>query len=562
MERCGGQAMKAFAFDTETDLVRHDTPVPRCVLVSIYTPETGAQVTTPEEGRTIVLDLARRGLHVIGHRTAFDLAVLGIKREDLPNGFYDTNIRGVLHGAANGQHESQSNSLADLARNVGVHITGKGTTQLSFDGLTLDQISPEQRRYAAMDAEATYRVWVGQGGPKRAPGEEWQTERTLDVWAMGRRGIPLDVDLVGRLKENASLKRDLLHAQLVSAGIITPRGPKKNPWRDSAVDQKKVQDLLERAGAKGTTATGKLESDAATLRATGWPVLEVLADFKDVEKRISLIDALDVGPIARANWKSMVASGRISCSGPNLTQVPKKGGLRECIYAPRGKKLVTADFSSLEYRCFADVAYRMQGYSNAREYLLAGKDPHCVVAAQILGVPYEEALANKKTGRYFDARQHGKGANYGLLGGMGARKFAEISGITEAQARSIITAWKLAHPEHRPHFASITPQGEMYRARLPWSGRVRVAYYSEALNFYIQGTGSDVAKEALRRSEKLGLPCIGLVHDELMWLPDAHDAEEVGRLGARCMVEAGLEVCPNVPWEQDYEVLDRWPSKG
>ena len=263
-----------------------------------------------------------------------------------------------------------------------------------------------------------------------------------------------------------------------------------------------MQALLEKAGAKGRTETGKLEADADTLRATGWPVLEVLADFKDTEKRISLIEALNVGPVARANWKAMVASGRISCSGPNLTQVPKVGGIRECIAAPEGMKLVTADFASLEYACFADVAYRMQGFSNAREYLLAGKDPHCVVAAQILGCPYDEAVANKKHGRYFDARQFGKAANYGLLGGMGARRFAEIIGRPEFFAREVIQAWKLAHPEHRPHFASLQQQGEMYRARLPWSGRERLAYYSEALNFYIQGTGSDVAKKALENSER------------------------------------------------------------
>ena len=145
---------------------------------------------------------------------------------------------------------------------------------------------------------------------------------------------------------------------------------------------------------------------------------------------------------------------------------------------------------------------------------------------------------------------------------MGARRFAEIIGRPESFARGVIQAWKLAHPEHRPHFASLQQQGEMYRAVLPWSGRARLAYYSEALNFYIQGTGSDVAKEALRRAEAAGLPCIGLIHDELMLLVREQDAEEAGRILARCMVEAGEEVCPNVPWKQDFEIVDRWPSKG
>ena len=165
-------------------------------------------------------------------------------------------------------------------------------------------------------------------------------------------------------------------------------------------------------------------------------------------------------------------------------------------------------------------------------------------------------------GRYFEARQFGKNANYGLLGGMGARRFAEIIGKSESFARGIIQHWKLAHPEAKPHFDTLRQEGEMYRARLPWSGRERLAYYSEALNFYIQGTGSDVAKKALELSERAGLPAIGLIHDELMWLCREEDAEEVGRVGAACMVQAGLEVCPNVPWKQDFEIVQRWSSKG
>ncbi len=579
----------AFAFDTETDLVRHDTPVPLCAVVTICVEGAPARLYSPAAGREEILRLVREGYMPIGHRTTFDMATLGLTPEDFPRGWYDTSIRGVIRGAASNQHESQCSSLAALAKQAGLEMTGKGTTQLSFrGGMAIGDVTPEQAEYACKDALATYLVWLHQGGRARLPGEEWQTLVSWDVAAMQWRGIHLDVQRVRNMLTIAREERLTLRTMLVQAGLIQPRGPKKDPWREEAVDQKQLQSLLEKAGCKERTPAGKLKADGDTLKETGWPVLMRLGEYKDTEKWISLVEAFDVGPVARPFWKPMVASGRISCSGPNLTQVPAMGGLRECVIAGPGNVLVLADFSGLEYACFADVAYRHHGFSDAREYLRAGKDPHCVIAAQLLGCTYEQALLlsgkvkgheKAKTPDGHRARQWGKNGNYGLLGGMGERRFAEIIGGTVYQAREVIRAWRDAHREAGPHFERIDAAREgwcdcvdpktgkptphpLHRTVLPWSRRERLAHYTEAANFLIQGTGSDVAKNALHRASKAGLPVVGLIHDEIILDVAEADAADAARELKECMDRAGEEVCPSVPWDQQTEVVDRWPSKG
>jgi DNA polymerase I-like protein with 3'-5' exonuclease and polymerase domains len=44
-------------------------------------------------------------------------------------------------------------------------------------------------------------------------------------------------------------------------------------------------------------------------------------------------------------------TGRMSCSSPNMQNVPKQGRLgklRQCVAAPEGRPLVKADFSQIE----------------------------------------------------------------------------------------------------------------------------------------------------------------------------------------------------------------------
>jgi len=49
-------------------------------------------------------------------------------------------------------------------------------------------------------------------------------------------------------------------------------------------------------------------------------------------------------------------AGRMSCSGPNLQQVPRDAAFRALFRAPDGRRFVIADYSQVELRVAAMIA--------------------------------------------------------------------------------------------------------------------------------------------------------------------------------------------------------------
>jgi hypothetical protein len=541
-------------FDVETEPTEHSVPMPPPV-VGAYAIDDGPVVLgTPEEIRALV----RQADVCVGHNIAFDYGVLGIDR---PPATYDTAIRGVIDGAAAGKHERASSGLADLARPLGITLAGKKTTQLSFR--VGSELTQAQRDYVCADVTATRAVWKAQGGLARRPDEERQVAYSYDVFRMARRGVRLDVPRVKALVAEADANVARLRVDLNAAGLMHETGPKKA--RKLTVSRDRVQATLAECGVTAKPArkanderaeSDLLASDSDVLRATKDRRLITLADFKDAEKWASLVGALDVGEYARPWWKSMVASGRVAASRPNLTQVPKGGPLRSCIIPGLGNVLVIADFAALEFRAWADICVRLFGWSCAADALHAGKDPHDLLVAACSAL---QALPPAQ------ARHGAKAGNYGFIGGAGAAKIAEIWGIPEELAAAVKLAWRRQWAEQRKYFEMLRAgvvdfKGEFrrYKVTTPWSGRTRVGHYTECANFLIQATGADVTKMALHKATRAGLPVVIKVHDELVLDVPAGDAEEAGRLLAQCMEEAGREVCPNVPWSQDFSIRKTW----
>lgn len=533
--------MSVLFIDSESEPVEHGTAVPPAVCAQVALDDGPVEIVSPERGRELLE--GHRG-PVVGHALAFEALVLGAR----PAEAYDTQIRAVIQGAAEGRNEKASSSLADLARPLGVTLTGKGSVQLSFRRGA--RLTAEQESYARQDVVATRAVWRAQGGTRRLPDEERQLRASYDVMTMARRGVRIDEGRVRSLLTHAHGEVARLLEAVKAAGLTHETGPKKA--RRHTVSRDAVQ---ARLAALGATQRPKrraqdprppstlLDASGAVLREFGDPALVALADYKDAEKRVALVEAFDVGPVARAFWKPMVASGRIAASRPNLTQVPK-GELRACVVPSEGNVLVTADFSALEFRAWADVCERWLGWSDAAEALRAGVDPHTHLAAQLDG-----------------DRQAAKAGNYGLIGGMGVARLAATYDLSEERAAEVAAAWRATWGEARSYFRRIKAGdagGGRYRVVVPWSGRERLGFYSEAANFVIQATGADVAKEALMRATRAGLPVTMLIHDELVLDVPRADAEEAARLLVACMNAAGREVCPNVPWNEKAVIRERW----
>src|SRR5690606_32380127 len=119
-------------------------------------------------------------------------------------------------------------------------------------------------------------------------------------------------------------------------------------------------------------------------------------------------------------------AGRMSCSNPNLQQVPSAREYRECFSAPAGRKLIKADYSQIELRIAAQISQDPR----LLEAYATGEDLHTKTARLVLGA----AEVTKGD------RQAAKAVNFGLLYGMGYRKLAQYAStnygvaMTEEQA--------------------------------------------------------------------------------------------------------------------------------
>ena len=123
----------------------------------------------------------------------------------------------------------------------------------------------------------------------------------------------------------------------------------------------------------------------------------------------------------------LLETGRTSY-GDVVQQLPRKGGVRECVVARPGRVFSTVDYEAGELITHAQNCLYIVGWSNLATALLKGIKPHNALAATILGISYEEFNKRHKDKSHpgyrqaDDTRQAAKPANFGFPGRMGAIK--------------------------------------------------------------------------------------------------------------------------------------------
>ncbi len=262
-------------------------------------------------------------------------------------------------------------------------------------------------------------------------------------------------------------------------------------------------------------------------------------------------------------------TGRMSCSSPNVQNVPNKsrlGGLRGCVAAPEDRLLVKADYSQIELRIVAKVA----GEDAILEAYRNGEDLHARTASSITG-------RAKVTG---EDRQLAKAVNFGLLYGQGAQGLHNYArdkygvDMTLEEATEYRQRWFAAYPAIRAwHLREGAgfDSGEDSASTL--AGRLRrVSSFMERVNHPVQGTGADGLKLAMalfheRLPAYLDAKLVLAVHDELVVECPDGQAEEAAGFLKEVMVEGMDEVLnpgldadhpDRVPVEVDVEVVESW----
>jgi hypothetical protein len=153
--------------------------------------------------------------------------------------------------------------------------------------------------------------------------------------------------------------------------------------------------------------------------------------------------------VVRPSYTIMVRTGRTSCSGPNIQQIPRKGGFREIFVARPGHLLLAVDYSFIELRTLAAVCLALFGRSTLADVIRAGIDPHAYTAAMLLGMDLDEFMAMEQTDpdRFEEQRRLAKPLNFGIPGGLGVAS--------------------LVHYAHSSYGVELTPdQARQFREKL------------------------------------------------------------------------------------------------
>jgi DNA polymerase-1 len=258
-------------------------------------------------------------------------------------------------------------------------------------------------------------------------------------------------------------------------------------------------------------------------------------------------------------------SGRITCSRPNIQQVPRDPKLKGLFAASPGMSLVEADFSAIEMRLLAVLS--------EDEVMLKifkkGLDPHKQTAQAIF----------QKSNISSEERQIAKTLNYGTIYGGGANMvLSQLAYLTEEEAREFLYRFYSTYPGLKGWQRDVSEgapvkviDGEVYKISRSALGRIRYVnpdHRNALINTPIQATGSDLQKIALGRLyRELATPrysefkLVNAVHDSiLLEVPDKRTGEAT-RLLQGVMEQAGNEILQVIPCSTDVKVGKDWSFK-
>lgn len=441
--------------DFETYLITPGCNTPRPICFAILD-EIPALYTRHEHADKIVADLKRaltdENCLLIGHNIIFDLAVACAEWPELiPLVFdafaagrvWDNMIVELLYNMAHGEIDYRPSSvpgvmqksgygLDDLARRwLGVCVEKKDTWRLRYpelDYVPLAEWPPEAVSYPLGDVEIPLKTQAAQveaisklfdGKRTRMPDHEAQHRAAWWMYLMSTWGVRTNVESVRALQDEIEKEMSTLSHGLVKSGVLTmalKRDMKK--VREYVVAGYTAQGLVE---CVPKTPTGAISTDEETLEASKHPALQTLGQYVHLQKMlntyvlgkgkknapgIGLVHGIDA-PIC-ARYRVLVATGRTSCSKPNLQNPPREGGVRECFQARDGYAYVGCDYDTAELRALAQVVTEKVGYSVLGDVIREGKDPHLMFAAQLMGRTYEYVWEHRKEKAVKDVRQYSK----------------------------------------------------------------------------------------------------------------------------------------------------------
>ncbi|HKV42408.1 MAG TPA: DNA polymerase [Blastocatellia bacterium] len=478
-------------------------------------------------------------------------------------GLFDTFLASKLVAAGRGDTR---HGLSDVSERYLGKAINKSLQSSPWDG----QLSSSQYEYAAADAAVLLPLHgklsdqIQQMKLAEVAGLEFDC--VLPLAAMELAGMAIDVDCWNRLAADVEHAHAILSSDLrreLAPGIEQP-----TLFGEPDINLDSPAQIVETLARMGIKVEGTRSSQLQPL-AKEYPVVQKLLEYRGVQKALSsygysMLDHVNpmTGRLHASFHQIGATGGRMSCSDPNLQQIPNSPEYRSCFRPPAGHKLVVADYSQIELRILADWSQD----TALVKALASGEDLHSATASQMLGVPLGDVSKAQ--------RAVAKQLNYGLIYGLGPHGLAARIDSTVEEAEDLIrkyfdtyrgvAEWLREAADHAVRERQCrTRSGRLILIDFDPSDRAeRAAVERLGKNSPIQGSSADITKRALAllypALKPLDCAIVNCIHDEIVVEVSQEQAQECRSTVEHQMIAAAHHFIRSVPVTVDAVISDAW----
>lgn len=519
----------------------------------------------------------------IGQNLKYDSVVLRGAGITLRGISFDTMIGSYLLDAGERSHGLDVLSERYLGHETTKikELIGTGKKQKRMDEVPVKAVSD----YAGEDADVPIRLWPLLHERLDNEGlltlnNDLETPLVKVLAEMEWNGIQVDNECLSQLSERFAKRSHELAVE-----IETMVGHPFNLASPKQLAEVLFQELGLPVLKK--TKTGP-STDASVLEqlAEMHPLPKLIVEHRMYAKlRGTYVDALpelihpETGRVHCSFNQVVAATGRLSCSDPNLQNIPIRTdagrSIRSAFVASDGCKLLAADYSQIELRVLAHFS----GDETLCKAFAEGQDIHTLVASQVNNISLEEVTS--------DQRRGAKAVNFGIIYGQSAFGLAKSLGIPKGEAARFIDEYFARYPGvgqfMHDTLADCFERGyveTMFGRRRAVSGVRPPAPPSKgslfdnhpqpiqmnmpertAFNTVIQGTAADLIKMAMlsvysrMNEEGLKSKLLLQIHDELLFDVPEEELEVLEKL----VLEEMQEVADlDVPLSVDVGIGVNW----
>lgn len=469
----------------------------------------------------------------VGQNLKYDISMFAKYGINMQGVSYDTMIEAFLVGAGS-RLDMDTLALKYLGhKNISFEeVAGKGAKQITFDKVDIDIAT----KYAAEDADITLslheKLWpmIESDKALKIVLEKEEMPLVPILSEIERTGVLIDVNCLHKQSQDLGSRLKTLEdkAFQLADAVFNMNSPKQ--LQEILFDKMQLPILKK-------TPTGQAATSEEVLQelALDYPLPALILEYRSYSKlkstytdKLPLLVDPATGRVHTSYHQVGTTTGRFSSSDPNLQNIPVRTEegrkIRQAFIAPKGYKLLAADYSQVELRIMAHLS-EDKGLCEA---FAKGLDIHRATAAEVFDVELDKVDDLQ--------RRHAKAINFGLIYGMSAFGLSKQLDVDRAEAQAYIDMYFSRYPGVKKYMEEVRAKAHKYGYVETLTGRklylpdinsknkmLMNAAERAAINAPMQGTAADLIKRAMVnvynmiQKDKLDARIIMQVHDELVF---------------------------------------------